>query len=65
MSCKCNEINDRCFQITGCKNVEVLLDELERLAIDYLLDHRDDEEETIPLITQIEERLELLEELEN
>lgn len=65
MSCKCNEINDRCFQLTGYINTEELLNAIESLTQDFLFDERDDDNYTVPLIEQIRSRLNILEELEN
>lgn len=65
MSCKCNEINDRCFQLTGYINTEELLNAIESLTQDFLFDERDDDNYTVPLIEQIRSRLNVLEELEN
>lgn len=64
MSCKCDDLNKRCFESTGCINVEELLTQLENLAEDFLLDERDDDNYTIPLIQQIHSRLDLVEDLE-
>lgn len=63
MACKCNDINKRCFEITGCR-VDELLEELLDLKNDYLLDHTDEDGFTQPLVMQIRERLELFDELE-
>ena len=70
MGCECkNKINERVFKVTGCRNVDELLDKLEEMQEAYLLDatdfDEDDEEYTVPLLTQIENRLDLLEQEQN
>lgn len=55
-----------CEQNPNClfKQLARKTQELEQLQKDYLLDHRDDDENTIPLIQQIRDRLDLVDELE-
>lgn len=70
MGCDCKDkINERVFKVTGCRNVDELLDKLEEMQEAYLLDatdfDEDDEEYTVPLLTQIENRLDLLEQEQN
>lgn len=70
MGCECKDkINERVFKVTGCRNVDELLDKLEEMQEAYLLDatdfDEDDEEYTVPLLTQIENRLDLLEQEQN
>lgn len=70
MGCDCKDkINERVFKVTGCMNVDELLDKLEEMQEAYLLDatdfDEDDEEYTVPLLTQIENRLDLLEQEQN
>ena len=70
MGCGCKDkINERVFKVTGCRNVDELLDKLEEMQEAYLLDatdfDEDDEEYTVPLLTQIESRLDLLEQEQN
>ena len=71
MGCECKDkINERVFKVTGCRNVDELLDKLEEMQEAYLLDatdfdEDDDEEYTVPLLTQIENRLDLLEQEQN
>ena len=69
MGCECKDkINERVFKVTGCRNVDALLDKLEEMQEAYLLDATDfdeDGEYTIPLLNQIENRLDILEQEQN
>lgn len=69
MGCACKDkINERVFKVTGCRNVDELLDKLEEMQEAYLLDATDfdeDGEYTIPLLNQIENRLDILEQEQN
>lgn len=58
-------INEEVRKETGYFTLKDLLSELRSLQEDYLLDARDEDEYTIPLIQQIRDRLNRLEELES
>ena len=69
MTCDCmNSLNSRVFEVTGCRNVDELLNKLQEMQEAYLLDDtfydEDDEECTVPLLQQIEKRLDMLEEMD-